>query len=113
MRKTYLRAAQIWPLLVRAAGEENTLTYGELADKMGMKPGAGRVMGRFLDPIMRYCDYHGLPPLTALVTKKTGGLPSDGLTTIDRSNSRSVGAAQSRVFEYDWMAIPAPQADDF
>ena len=48
----YQRALQIWSMLVCAARDRRTYTYGELASALGM--GGAGVMGRFLGPIMYY-----------------------------------------------------------
>ena len=48
----YQRALQIWSMLVCAARDRRTYTYGELASALGM--GGAGVMGRFLGLIMYY-----------------------------------------------------------
>ena len=81
----YQRSLQIWTLLVCAARERKSLTYGDVARALGMK-GAG-VMSSFLDPIMRYCARNGYPPLTVLVVNQKTGLPGGGLSTLEEANA--------------------------
>ena len=102
----YQRSLQIWMLLVCAARERKSFTYGEIATILGMQ-GAG-VMGRFLGPIMRYCEENDLPPLTVLVVNQNSGLPGPGLeTTFDIDSDRE------RVFKWDWFDSPPPETHDF
>ncbi len=101
----YQRALQIWSLLVCAARERRTYTYGEIADVLGM--GGAGVIGQFLGPIMYYCVQNDLPPLTVLVVNQDTGLPGDGLTTIEEVNED-----RERVFSYDWFAIEPPETND-
>ena len=49
----FQRALQIWSLLVCAARDRRTYTYGQLASALGMD--GAEVMAQFLDPIMCYC----------------------------------------------------------
>ena len=100
------RALQIWSLLICAARERKTYTYGEIADVLGM--GGARVIGQFLGPIMYYCEQNDLPPLTVLVVNQETGLPGEGLTTIEEVNSDREG-----VFAYDWFAMEPPETDEF
>ena len=69
--------------------------------------GAG-VMSSFLDPIMRYCETRGYPPLTVLVVNQESGLPGDGLTTLEETN-----ADRERVYRFDWLAVRPPESNDF
>ena len=100
------RALQIWSLLVCAARDRRTYTYGDLADALGM--GGAGVMGDFLGPIMYYCRDQQLPPLTVLVVKKDTGLPGKGLTTLE-----DVNLDRERVFAHDWFQMEPPETRDF
>ena len=102
----YQRALQIWALLVCAARERKTYTYGEVAGILGWK-GAG-VMAQFLDPVMRYCEHHDLPPLTTLVVNQATGLPGEGLSTVG-----DVNADREKVFGYEWFSVAPPESADF
>ena len=104
----YDRAMQIWVLLACAAKDRTLYTYHGLGWRLGMKKAAG-VMAQFLGPIMRYCEHHGLPPLTILVINQASGQPGDGLITVDPDKA---GDARKKVFEYDWLNEPPPQVKD-
>ena len=80
----YQRSMQIWTLLVCAAYERKTYTYGEIVEILGM--GGAGVMSQFLGPIMLYCEDSEYPPLTVLIVNQDTGLPGDGLTTIENVN---------------------------
>ena len=69
------RAMQIWQILITAAHDRRTLTYGRVAALLGFK-GAG-VISQFLNPIMGYCEAKDLPPLTVLVVNQDTGLPGE------------------------------------
>ena len=101
----YQRALQIWSLLVCAARDRRTYTYGDLADVLGMD-GAG-VMAQFLGPIMYYCREHQLPPLTVLVVNQNTGQPGPGLTTLE-----NLDRDREKVFAHDWFQTKPPESGD-
>ena len=98
------RAWQIWPVLVLAAHNRQTLTYEQLAKMIGVVPPPA--LGKLLEPIQRYCMSNKLPPLTALVVSKKSGIPKAGFTA---ATAADVPAAQEQVFDYDWPASPTPE----
>ena len=102
----FQRALQIWSLLVCAAGDRRTYTYGDLASALGM--GGAGVMAQFLDPIMRYCLERQLPPITVLVVNQETGLPGSGLTTLE-----DVNRDRERVFAHRWFQMEPPETGDF
>lgn len=61
------------------------------------------MMGRFLGPIMRYCEENDLPTLTVLVVNQSNGLPGSGLET-----TFEVDRDRKRVFKWDWFDSPLP-----
>ena len=101
----YQRSSQIWSLLVCAARERKSYTYGQISEILGFK-GAG-VMGQFLNPIMRFCEDNKLPPLTVLVVNQDTGLPGEGLSTLE-----DVNEDREEVFSFDWFRINPPQITD-
>ena len=103
----YQRSLQIWSLLVCAARERRTYTYGDIAGILGMG-GAGPI-GQFLGPIMYYCEQNELPPLTVLVVNQEIGLPGAGLTAIE---IEEVNVDRERVFTHDWFAMEPPETSD-
>ena len=100
------RALQIWSLLVCAARDRRTYTYGGLASALGM--GGAGVMAGFLGPIMYYCQKNQLPPLTVLVVNQETGLPGTGLKTLE-----NVNLDREKVFGYDWFQMEPPETGDF
>jgi hypothetical protein len=98
------RAWQVWPLLVFAARNRQTLTYEIVGQLTGMaKPGLGRV----LEPIQSYCLLKGFPALSALVVNKETGLPGIGFIAAE-----DVPRELIRIFEWPWLshACPGPDA---
>lgn len=94
------RAAQIWSILVFAARNRQTLTYGLLGKLIGAPPAA---LGDWLRPIQSYCISHALPPLTVIVVSESSGMPGTGFI-----GAQDVPAAQMRVFAHEWLALQAP-----
>ena len=99
------RAMQIWQILITAAYDRRTLTYGRVAALLGFK-GAG-VISQFLNPIMGYCEAKDLPPLTVLVVNQDTGLPGEGLTTLQEVNQD-----REKVFNHDWFGMYPVQIPD-
>lgn len=102
----YQRASQIWSLLVCAARERKTYTYGNVADILGF--GGAGVMAPLLGCIMWFCEENDLPPLTVLVVNQDTGLPGEGLSTLEEVNED-----REAVFEFNWFVIEPPQNSDF
>ncbi len=102
----YQRSLQIWMLLVCAARERRSYTYGNIANILGM--GGAGVMAQFLGPIMHFCERSGYPPLTVLVVNQETGLPGDGLITLEELNQD-----REKVFRFDWFEIEPPETNDF
>lgn len=100
------RASQIWSLLICAARERKSYTYGDIAKILGFA-GAG-VFAHLLGPIMRFCEEKGFPPLTVLVVKQDTGLPGEGLSTLE-----DVNKDREAVFNFDWFSVEPPQNSDF
>lgn len=102
----YQRASQIWSLLVCAARERKTYTYGKIADILGF--GGAGTMAPILGCIMWFCDENELPPLTVLVVNQDTGLPGDGLIT-----AKNVNEKREEAFNFDWFGKEPPQNADF
>jgi hypothetical protein len=102
----YQRASQIWALLICAARERKTYTYGNVADILGF--GGAGVMAPFLGCIMWFCEENKLPPLTVLVVNQGTGLPGEGLSTLEEVNQD-----REAVFRFDWFGIEPPQNSHF
>ena len=85
-------AFQIWPILVLAAQNKKTMTYGELSGPTGI---FWQNLRTPLAVIKHYCDENlDNCHLTVLVVKKGTDEPGDGLDTVDNFDE-----AKKRVFE--------------
>jgi len=100
------RAMQVWQILVGAAHNRQTLTYGQVADYLEFE-GAG-VLAQILGCIMDYCDSKGLPPLTCVVVNQTTGLPGSGLTTVE-----NLPRDREAVYNHNWFGMYPVQVADF
>lgn len=101
------RALQIWQILVSKAHNHQTITYGELAELLGFK-GAGMV-GHKLEPILDYCDIHGLPQLTCLVVNPGTGLPSPKSALVQATSQ----AEREKVYQFNWYNLVPPTPQEF
>lgn len=100
------RAMQVWQILIAAAHNRQTLTYGQVANYLGFE-GAG-VLSQILGCIMDYCDAKGLPPLTCLVVNQVTGLPGQGLKTVE-----NLPQDRESVYNHQWFAMYPVQICDF
>ena len=95
------RAAQAWPTLTELARQRNTITYGELANRIQTDPRAVRY---FLEKIQNYCLKENLPPLTILVLNQSGTQGS-GFIAWDTRNAES---GLERVYSHPWKNVRNP-----
>jgi len=102
----YQRSSQIWSLLICAARERKSYTYGEVAKILGF--GGAGVMANLLGPIMWFCEDNDYPPLTVLVVNQETGLHGEGLSTIEEVNSD-----RESVFSFDWFSMEPSQNSTF
>ncbi|MCP3056237.1 HNH endonuclease [Aurantimonas marianensis] len=91
------RAGQLWPYLVEQAEKNETATYGDAGEHIGIHH---RIVRHALGPIQRYCLNSGLPILTALVVRRGDGLQGNGFL----GRSDEIG----RVLSFDWKKIENP-----
>jgi hypothetical protein len=73
---TLIRRA--WPHLRAAAFRGQTITYGELADRVGPPVTRRQVHRQLLTPLADACRRARLPCLAALVVRKDSGMPGAG-----------------------------------
>ena len=100
------RALLIWQVLIAKARDRQTIPYGILAYTIGLKPGAHRAIGLYLDPIERYCRDNSLPVLTIIVVNLQTGRPSYVPEGLDED------AEWERVFDRKWFAQMPPTIDE-
>jgi hypothetical protein len=111
--RVYVQAQQIWVILVafimhsrRNPRRPDTMTYGEVAEKMGYPdPRAGHTLARQLGIIANYCIANGLPALNAIVVGQRSGVPGDEVLLRPR---RTVAQEQAAVMQEDWFRIRVP-----
>lgn len=92
----YQRAHRAWPLLVTTASSGTTITYGALADRLGIHP---RTIRFVLGKIQDYCLDAKLPPLTILVVNKSRHHPGAGFVAWDVDDWE---AGAQCVRDYPW-----------
>ena len=97
------RAYRAWPILTRRANDDEPITYGELAEQLGMHH---RPIRYVLDLIQRHCLDEKLPPLTIIVVNQAG-VPGSGFIAWDIAD---FATGQRMVSHYDWDASPNPFA---
>jgi len=100
----YERAGRAWSILTACARNRQSITYGQLAERMGIHP---RVCAFFLGLIESYCLEYSLPPLQSLVINKRTGLPGEGYGATPRGQHQ-IEKAHNRVFNYSWNKIANP-----
>jgi hypothetical protein len=100
---------QAWVILVSCAMNRQTITYGQLGQKMfaGSK-GAG-VLSQTLDRIYKYCASEKLPALNALVVNVGKGKPGDSIPM----DQKDVDAERERVYKFNWFDVQVPTVEDF
>jgi len=100
------RAVQCWQILVGKAMNRQTVTYQGLAGLMFQRRAAG-VLAQILGYVAFYCNDNDLPPLTAIVVRKTGGEPGTGIPV----DQNTIDAQREDVFSCDWFDIYPPDED--
>lgn len=96
------RAYEAWPILVDVAIKNTTITYGELAKKLGIHHRAIRYV---LGVIQDYCLGEKLPPLTIVVVNQSEGMPGDGFIAWD-ADDLETGLA--KVYGFNWRLVENP-----
>jgi hypothetical protein len=116
--RIYVQAQQVWLILVaivmlseRNPKRPTTISYGELAQKMGFKDKrAGHMLGRQLGIVGQYCKIHDLPTLNAIVVHESDGKPGKGVITRSGKHPTDEQSATMRV---DWFRIRVPTTGTF
>ena len=110
----YARSLQVWQLLIGAAANRQTVTYGQLAKSMGYEYQFPLPVFAPLDVVADYCLQYreqGLPMLPVLVVNQDTGLPGEGiLRHIDVENLNS---EREWVYAYDWYMVIPPSLENY
>ncbi|EHK0843342.1 TPA: hypothetical protein I7264_26165 [Vibrio parahaemolyticus] len=105
MKKNWdYEASKVWPMLVKAASEQSTLYYQEIANEIGTN---ALSVGYALYPIAVYCENEGIAPLTSIVINQSTKKPGNGFLRIWGNNYQE---AISLAFQKDWSLIENPFA---
>jgi hypothetical protein len=102
---THVRLIQLWSVLVDSALAQRVLTYALLGQLTGVPR---QVIGCFIKPIHDYCNFHNLPPLTALVVCEIDD-PLSGKFT----ETGDIFGERERVYMFDWLSQKPPAPEDF
>ena len=103
------RAMQIWQILLGAAHNRQTVTYGQIADHLGL--GGAGVLSQTLDLIHHYCVAKELPSITCLVVNQESGIPGSGYDPA--VGEGSLHAIREEVYRKNWYALFPAQIADF
>lgn len=107
--KSSERALQMWQILISAAHNRQTLTYGQMSELVDLGPAStgGVVVSQHLGLLLYYCKLNNLPPITVLVVNKNTGRPGEGLTTLEELNQD-----RERVFNHEWFKLRPLRIED-
>lgn len=98
----YELAFRAWPILIRCAKKGITISYEDLASKIGTHY---RPIRFVLDVIQYYCLDKHYPPLTILVVNKNTGQPGEGFIALGYD---SIFSGKKMVFEFNWDDLLNP-----
>lgn len=100
-----------WPIFREAVAQGRTITYTELAGRVGPPLTRRFVHRQFLTPLAERCRRAGLPDLCALVVRKDTGKPGAGwhgpYPSADPDAEWANAVAQC--LAYPWTARPDPR----
>lgn len=81
------------PPLIECARTVQTITYGDLAARIGRHH---RAMPHLLEPLLRVCHRLDIPTIGTLVVSKTTGLPGDGFIVDGAARQLNYGGSEYR-----------------
>ena len=110
--RRFVQAQQVWLVLVAHVMHlpKETITYGELAEKMKMSRLAGRTLNIPLGIVGEYCRVNNLPTLNSIVVNQETGVPGDHVVV---RNGRTYKDEQDEVAETDWFNYRVPTTGTF
>ncbi|MDX7988785.1 MGMT family protein [Xenorhabdus sp. 12] len=111
-RRRYDQAHMIWLILIGHASYKKgkTMSYGDLAERLGYSRQAGRTLGGALGLVSLYCIKNNLPPLSAIVVDATTGYPAWG--GLFRKGF-TLEEEQKNIWDTDWYVFKAPSTGLF
>ena len=96
----------VWQVLISCAANRQTIQYGQIAKKIGLRRG-GFLTGPYLDDVADYCQSKRLPELTTLAVNKETGMPTKA-----RVEPEEVAEERERVFRTEWLKVTPPTLED-
>lgn len=102
IRNWEFESTKLWPLLVKAAKDRQTIVYEDLAKVVNTNPLSMRYA---LGPIFWFCYEEHHAPLTSIVVGKSNGKPGDGFIKWWGENYKN---AIAETFDYDWSNVSNP-----
>ena len=102
------RCIKIWQILIASAINQQTITFGELANLLE-EPGVFPLaLGRYLRGIRAFCANGEYPDLTVLVVRADGTLPPEAWPDPDVANGVRI-----RAFCHRWFGLTPPTPGNF
>ena len=100
-----------WPIFLEANRMRRTLTYSELAGRVGPPLTARAVHRQLLNPLSARCQRWGLPDLPALVVRKGSGTPGAGWFDPNTPGDPldHWAEAVARCHDHPWTTKPDPR----
>lgn len=100
-----------WPIFCEAVKMRRTLSYSELAGRVGPPLTARAIHRQLLNPLSARCRKWGLPDLPALVVRKGFGLPGSGWFDPNDGGDpiETWAEAVERCYHHRWPTHPDPR----
>lgn len=100
-----------WPLFHEAIRMRRTITYTELAGRVGPPLQRRQVHRQLLVPLSLRCARAGLPDLCALIVRKDTGMPGGGWHGPNPGPSPESAWAEAleACFQYPWQSKVDPR----
>ena len=116
--RVWVQAQHIWLILtakIMMEKDDNdkkivTITYGELAERMGYTKQAGRTLARALGIVGKYCEANDIPTINSIVVNQETGLPGDHVVT---RKGYTYKQEQKACMKQDWFSLRVPTTGTF
>jgi hypothetical protein len=100
-----------WPVFLEAVRTRRTITYSELAGRVGPPCTARAIHRQLLNPLSSRCRLWDLPDLPSLVVRKGSGTPGAGWfdPAVPGDPLARWSSAVERCFRHRWPKTPDPR----
>ncbi len=97
-----------WPVFLEAVRQRRTISYSELAGRIGPPCTARALHKQFLNPLSVRCKKWNLPDLPALVVRKGSGIPGSGWfdPNVPGDPIEAWAEAIRRCYDHPWTSKP-------